>query len=252
MITSRRGGRSEAVRQGAEHTLFVEGEEDSRDAMILESLLERKMPVKSFSTSSAIKSAANIMFKHYPKYYFLDPEYLAQSDFCVKPDEVEKKILSVANERLFFDVANLVIIYIREELKENWLEKFSSPLGFGEKESALKQLKNKSEFEGLPERVRQKITPEELEKRFLILLDDFTGKSDDGLLVFGSGRWLELMQGKEILRQVLNSNCFQVKEKKLQGEKRIKQILKNLLSKPKQPDDFHKLKELLTEKINQN
>lgn len=74
--------------------------------------------------------------------YFLEPEYLSQSKFCrVSQDRLEQKVLQCANERLFLDAANYVVTSIREELKRNWIQKFSNPEEFSSREIALQRLK---------------------------------------------------------------------------------------------------------------
>ena len=73
-------------------------------------------------------------------------------------------------------------------------------------------------------------------------------------LEFGKGKWLEMTQGKKVLSQVINSDCFRVVDLEgsiLQGKDKINQVAKNLLRKEiaKQPDDFRQLKTLVQDRL---
>jgi hypothetical protein len=75
--------------------------------------------------------------------YFLDPAYLFHSGYCeVSQQEMENRILAFARTRLYLDAANYVVISIREELKRNWINKFSNPADFPSRDKALAKLIN--------------------------------------------------------------------------------------------------------------
>jgi hypothetical protein len=185
--------------------------------------------------------------------YFLDPLYLSQSSYCVSSlQEIEKKILEFAGSRLFLDAANYVIISIREELKKKWIIKFSNPEEFSSKEEALTKLKNASEFEKHKADVGRKISTDELEHRFNNIVEEMMGKTDKP--TFGEGKWLDMVQGKKMLSQVVNSGCFKISTtdgSKLSGKEKLNAVAKDLLKKDSkiQPIDFLKLKKLILIRI---
>ena len=185
--------------------------------------------------------------------YFLEPNYLFQSRFCqVKRGDLEQKILQSANKRLFLDVANHVIISIREELKTNWIKKFSNPDDFSSKEIALKKLKHASEFARHRTNVEQKVSVEEVEHRFGERLEAMTDGRDQ--LAFGAGDWLAMVQGKQVFAEVVQSRCFRVQDAEgtvLQGNQKVNEIVKELLQASNKvlPADFVELKQLIDERI---
>ena len=81
-----------------------------------------------------------------------------------------------------------------------------------------------------------------------------TGGKDE--IVLDVGEWLHMCQGKKILSQVINSDCFQVTAtdgSHLSGKAKINEVVKDLLKQnsSNQPDDFVKLKGLVEERINE-
>jgi len=67
--------------------------------------------------------------------------------------------------------------------------------------------------------------------------------------------WLNMIQGKKVLAQVINSGCFQVQAADgiaLSGREKINEIVKDLLKKDAsiQPDDFVALKQLIDIRTN--
>lgn len=186
--------------------------------------------------------------------YFLDPDYLSRSKFCrVSQGSLEKEILRSANDRLFLDVANHVVIHIREELKENWIQKFTNPEEFSTKEDALRKLQKANEFGLYSNKVQEKVSLTELERRFSEFLERMTGGQKQ--LSFGVGEWLDLVQGKKVFNRVVNNSaCFQVTTADgtaLSGRAKMKEIVKELLRKGDavQPRDFTRLKNLIIARI---
>lgn len=190
--------------------------------------------------------------------YFLEPSYLVQSEFLrvqVKQSDLEQKILQSANKRLFLDIANHVIISIREDLKTNWIEKFSNPDDFSSKEIALKKLKHNCRFPQHRTNVGKKISVREIERRFSKHLRVMTGGRDQP--VFGVGDWLNMVQGKQVFAEIAQSSFFRVEAADgtvLQGHQKINEIVKELLRKPDnvQPTDFVELKQLITKRIDES
>lgn len=291
MLSVRTGIRPEEVQLGGQHVLFVEGNDaNALDPTVLKELLPIR--IEPLGASFSIKSVAEALRPHHPNYYFLidrdhhkidfinhcwdnfpdsdthnlliwkrrelenyflEPDYLVQSQFCqVKKDELEQQILQFANKRLFLDAANHVIVSIREELKENWIEKFSNPDEFSSKEIALEKLKRTNKFEQHRTNVSNKVSTEEVERRFCECLELMTRGQDQ--LDFGRGDWLDMVQGKSVLTQVINSGSFQVRTldgTALQGSEKLNEVVKDLLRKDEQPSDFVELKRLITKRIDE-
>lgn len=266
---------------------------DSVDPKVLDELFERSIRIEPLGPSYSVRSVAEALVSYHPTYYFLidrdhhdndfidhcwgnfpDPtthnllvwrrreienyflesEYLFQSKFCrVSQDELERKVLQCASKRLFLDAANHVVTSIREELKRNWIQKFSNPAEFSSKETALQKLKSANEFDQHRTNVDQKVSADEVERRFHEYLGIMTGRQAQ--LAFGVGDWLHMVHGKKILAQVVNSSCFQVKATDgtpVTGPKKINEVVKDLLKKDPsiQPADFIALKQLIDTRVN--
>jgi hydroxyethylthiazole kinase-like sugar kinase family protein len=100
--------------------------------------------------------------------------------------------------------------------------------------------------------VNKKISAAELETRFNNFLDLMTGGQDT--LSFGSGLWLNMIQGKKVLSQIINSGCFRVETTggaTLSGKEKINAVIKDLLRKQDDilPDDFKKLKKVINKRL---
>ena len=181
MIQVRTGIRAEEVRAGGEHVLFVEGSEDgSLDQAALRALLRGTLRIETMGPAYSVRSAAQALARHHPRYYFLidrdhyddafverswqnfpdpetdnllvwrrreienyflDPAFLAESAYCqAEESELTTTLVAAAQERLFLDVANSVVSSIREEQKWTWIEHFTNPADFASKEAALDRL----------------------------------------------------------------------------------------------------------------
>ncbi len=291
MLRVRTGIRPEEVRFDGQHVLFVEGNDaNALDPTVLKELFDSPFQIEPLGASFSVKSVAEALHPHHPTYYFLidrdhhkidfinhcwrnfpdpdthnlliwrrreienyflEPDYLVQSKFCkVEEGDLEQQILQFANKRLFLDAANHVVISIREELKRNWIEKFSNPNEFSSKEMALKKLKRANEFEQHRTNVENKISVEEVERRFYECLEAMTQGQEQ--LAFGRGNWMDMVQGKSVLAQVINSGSFQVAAD-IQGREKLKEVVKDLLRQAEdvQPADFVELKRLITRRIDE-
>jgi len=292
VITVQKSIHADEVRLKGKHVLFVEGSDDSFDIKTLSQLLDGDMKIEPLGASHSLTHVAKSLFKFHPTYYFLidrdhhdndyvdrcwkdfpdpatynlliwrrkeienyflDPSYLVTSKYCdVSEDEIKNTILKYANDRFFFDVANNVIISIREEIKQTWIDKFSDPSGFPTKDIALNKLKEANEFRDHCSNVNQKLSVEEIEYRFNNIVERMAG--DKSQLVFGTGDWLDLIHGKQVLSQVINSGCFKVKTTDgnyLQGKKKMNEVIKDLLQKDQSvlPKDFLDLKRLINTRV---
>ena len=288
-------GEPENVLEDAKHTLFVEGENDeSFDVKVLEELFDFQITVKPLGPSYSLKSVATALHPHHPDYYFLidrdphhsdeevakcwsnfpdpfshnlliwrrreienyflDPSYLMHSSFC-RTDEagLAKKLLQLANQRLYLDAANHVIVAIREAQKHDWIKLFTEPKDFTSAGFALEKLKNRSEFSQRLANVETSVSIGELERLLNGFLQQMTGGQDK--LTLSHGKWIDMIQGKAVLAQMVNSSAFAVKTnagESLRGPQKTREIVRDLLrqgAQIEQPKDFLELKTLVLKRI---
>ena len=267
-------------------------DQDSVDPKVLNALFSGELRIEPLGPSFSVRSVAEALHPHHPTYYFLidrdhhehdfvegcwknfpdpdtdnllvwrrreienyflEPRYLVQSKYCqVSEERLGEKILHFANRCLFLDIANHVVISIREELKRNWIEKFRNPDDFPTRDDALIKLKAANEFDQHRANVRSKVSAKEVERRFMDFLVRMTDGQDK--IAFGAGEWLHLIQSKKVLAQVVNSECFQVAKtdgNTLTGREKLNEVVKDLLVKDAaaQPDDFRALKDLIDKRV---
>lgn len=261
------------------------------DPLVLKILLKDIIFVKPMGSSYHVRSVAEALYKHHPDYYFLIdrdhyeddfvekcwknfpdptthnllvwfrrelenyfliPEYLLKSQYItVSEDRLRQHIRDTFQERLYLETVNHVIVYIREELKNKWIELFEKPTDFVTKEEAIKKLVNMPAFTMQNNKMYHLSSPEKRQELFYEFLEQFTG--DKETLEFGCGQWFELMRGKEVLPSIIN-HCFKVRDaqgKFLQGREKLNEVVKDLVRKPieAQPNDFQRLYELISRRI---
>lgn len=274
MVRVKRNIRAEEVRHQAQHVLFVEGKDkNSVDPKVLKELFDTgNIRIEPLGASYSVRSVAEALYSYHPTYYFLidrdhhnnefveqcwnnfpdpdknnllvwkkreienyflDPAYLSQSSYCeVSQQEIENRILTCARNRLFLDTANYVVISIREELKRNWINKFSNPADFSSKDEALERLINANEFQEHKANVEQKVSRGQIEQRFNQVIEEMMGNSNT--LTFNDGEWIDMIQGKKVLSQIINSGCFKVEStdgSNLKGRDKLNAVIKDLLKK---------------------
>lgn len=267
-------------------------DKDSLDPQIVGELFDGMIRIEPLGASFSVKSVAEALHPFHPNYYFLidrdhhdddfinqcwdnfpderthnlliwkyreienyflEPDYLVYSDFLkVSKKVLANKIKQLCQERLYLDAANQVIVSIREELKRNWIQKFTNPSDFGSREQAVGNLRAANEFETFKNSVADRVDPDDVERRF----DHILNKMTQGIepLEFGNGKWLEMIQGKKVLPRVVHSECFKVVDLEgnlLQGKDKVNQVVKNLLMKDisKQPHDFRELKRIVEKRL---
>lgn len=191
--------------------------------------------------------------------YFLEPSFLIQSRFC--KDEcktnhgkvLQEKVISLANDRLYLDAANYVIVSLREDFKRKWIENFSNPTEFSDEQAALNRLIQAPEFKAFSERVSKQTAEQEITTRFQAYLAQMTGGKRS--LEWGVGSWLNMISGKSIFHNLV-SQCFQVTNLEgmiLQGKQTINAVAKDLLRTGENlPDDLVELKKLIRHRIQGN
>ena len=292
MITPKKVISSEEVKQGARFVLFVEGgKEDALDVAVINELLPM-ISVRHLGASYSVKSVAQALYLSHPFYfflidrdhhsdeeveqswanfpdpatnnlliwrrrefenYFLIPEFLLKSAYLVKSEgELRSKILSACKERLYLDAANLVIISIRESVKSKWVDIFTNPMEFRTKDEALQKIINLSNYSAFKDRFDSVSEGAEIVDRFESILEVFTGGEET--IEYGSGRWLEFINGKKVLNQVINSSLFVINDRvgsNIQGLDKLKNICKDLVRKSQGdlPKDFQQLRNLFDNRV---
>lgn len=293
MIRIDKGIHPEEVRQNGRHVLFVEGRgHDSFDSQIVGELFDGRIRIEPLGASFSVRSVAEALHPFHPTYYFLidrdhydndfvnrcwdnfpdpethnlliwryreienyflEPDYLECSDFLkVSKKVLGNKIKQFCQERIYLDTANHVIVSIREELKKNWIQKFTNPSDFETRDQAVRNLRAANEFEIFKNDAAAKVDLNEVERRFDNILNVMTEGIE--FLEFGTGKWLEMIQGKKVLSRVIHSECFKVADLEgnlLQGQDKVNQVVKNLLGKEisKQPGDFRELRRLVENRL---
>ena len=285
MVQIRTRIRPEEVRTGGEHVLFVEG---GLDQVVLRALLGNSLRVEVMGPAYSVRSAAQALAQHHPRYYFLmdrdhydgqfverswtdfpdpakdnllvwrrreienyflDPPFLVKSKYCRTSEEgLTATLEEVAQKRMFIDVANSVILAVRGEQKRTWIELFSNPADFPSREAAVEQLVSHEAFVERSEQISEMLSRDKLARQFEKSLVLMTGGREK--LTYGTGRWIEMISGKKVLPQLLNSGGFQVKDasgRTLTGQEMEKEIVKELAVKDvvSLPSDLAKLQELI-------
>lgn len=294
MVQIRTGIRSEEVRAGGEHVLFVEGKVDgSLDQTVLRALLSRMLRIETMGPSYSVRSTAQALARHHPRYYFLidrdhydddfverswenfpdpaadnllvwrrreienyflDPPFLVESEHCGAGEaNLTTLLVEAAQERLFLDVANSVILSVREEQKSTWIGLFTNPADFASMDDAVDRLTSQEAFDERSRNVSSMVLKDELVKRFEVILATMTGGGEK--LTYGTGRWIEMISGKKVLRRLLNSGAFAVTDangQRLVGREKEKEIVKELVVKnvDSRPSDLGELRQLIRNRVN--
>lgn len=161
------GVRAEAVEQGAEHVLWVEGDKDSLDPEVLGSLFKGAIRVRPLGRSHELRAVASAWHRHSPRWYFLVnrdhrtdaqvealwsafPDPNTHNLLCWRKRELENHFLdpallhghralrpgadldatleSLGRRHVFRAAANMVIQQVREEQKSSWVQGFRQEL----------------------------------------------------------------------------------------------------------------------------
>ncbi len=292
MLQVRTGIRSEEVRIDAEHVLFVEGSEDgSLDKAVIRAALRDTIRVEAMGPAYSVRSTARALARYHPNYYFvidrdhhedcfvegcwrnfpdpttdnllvwrrreienyfLDPPLLQKSKHCRWcADELERNLIRFAGERIFLDAANHVISWVREDQKTTWMQHFSNPADFSSRTDAVNRLISAQEFPNRRESVSQIVSEGELRRRFGEITEQMTGGGDE--LLYGRGRWVEMIRGKKVLSRLLNAGGFRVQKAngdQVTGPQMIRIVLTELAGDAdSRPHDISELKRLVEARI---
>lgn len=289
MMNIKKGLNASDISYGSSRVLFVEGQSGSIDEIVISRVIDF-IQVKAIGPSSHIKPASKAFENVHPAYffvvdrdhqeddevdktwkdfeagysnliiwrkkelenYFLDPTLLHASTFLKKDvtiNEIKASILNYAKSNIYMHIVNRVIIELRETLKNKWIDTYKCENLFPDANSALSVLLGNRFIQEKPTNVSSALSASAIESLFYKNLELMLGANQTELS-WEQGKWLELMPGKNILRQILNdTRLFNVEDTTGQcvtGLKKQEIILSRLLKdKSNWPEDFKKLNELL-------
>ncbi|MCC5848689.1 MAG: hypothetical protein JJU29_11390 [Verrucomicrobia bacterium] len=186
--------------------------------------------------------------------YFIDPNYISQSNFLKKgfsKNRIAKVVLKEANRRLFLDAANLTLLSLHRDLRRPFCDHFANPADFQTIDDGRSRI---SELPELSDKVAD-ITRLFSKSHVETLYDDFVNVLTGGAypLMYGTGDWLTRMSGKEIFRAIAGQ-CFTVRSRTdevIQGKEQNIEVAKDLLRLPlaQQPSDFQELVDKVRQRI---
>lgn len=184
--------------------------------------------------------------------YFLDADYLMNSKYYnnnFSKEDLQEEIQKKSKERLFLDVVNYVIVAIREESKQKWIEIFKNPNDFPNEEKALEKLKSTKPLIERHEVIKNLVSLETINKKFTTYLNLMRDNQSE--LSYGKGEWLNMIQGKIIFKHIINSKFFKIPANS--GKNKLNVVVKDLLSKDDKilPEDFKTLRDLISKRINE-
>lgn len=194
--------------------------------------------------------------------YFLDPEYLAASPWRVPGttvDTLRELIREQAQQRIYLEAANLVLVEVRERQKHSPVEEFKGPEQFQCEEDAVARLLGHVALRTRPALLAEELADERLVERLTRVLDRLFGDVEHRTLRWDVGTWRDEVSGKQIYRAVVN-RYFHVKDhlgQRLTGKDPAsgtdpeKEVVKSLLKRPliEQPKDFQELVGLLAKRL---
>lgn len=254
MVRKQHSTHPDDVKFGAKYTLFVEGTDESFDTKVLEELLN-KIPnypnVKALDSSLNVKSAAKVLHKHNPYYYFLIdrdhhsddeverswqnfpdpdtsnlliwrmkeienyfllPEYLSQTEWLKKGKNVE-------------NLRNIIRKQCKKRLYFNVVNQVIVSIREDFKINWIENFTNPAIFKTKDESLeklkgrtefgtfRQKVSNGTLDNEIQNRFEDILNEFTDGEenLEYGRGKWLARISGKEVLNAVIHE-CCEVKD----------------------------------------
>lgn len=98
MLTIQAGGSAQAVLQGAQHVLFVEGKKDGLDVTVLGELFTPKLRVEPLGPCFSVRSVAAALHEFHPKYWFVIDrddwsDVVVEQSWANFPDPVHDNLL---------------------------------------------------------------------------------------------------------------------------------------------------------------
>jgi hypothetical protein len=134
--------------------------------------------------------------------YFLDAAFLDCSRYRKTGVDVEAALEQVAGQFVFMDIANAVILEIRERLKADWIRLFRTPAPFQSKDLAWDELKHRTEWAAKRKAANDLLAETTLSDLFDAAVDRFLGSAPQPR--HGEGAWRDLMAGKPLYNHLVN------------------------------------------------
>ena len=189
--------------------------------------------------------------------YFLDPGYLAHSKYFVESvDRLREFIVNRAQHRLYLDVANSVIVSLREAIKMNRFQTFTDPQALSTRDIAIRALNELGLSDQYPNLSDQELSSERIETAFDDTLRTMTGETDGvrDKLRLGAGKWIDMMRGKKLFAEIVASNLFRVAGRDgnlISGAQVRNEVARDLLQREEvtQRADFEQLKGIMMQRI---
>jgi hypothetical protein len=180
--------------------------------------------------------------------YFLDPGFFLRSDHLnsnASSEAIAARLQEECQRRLFVEVANCVIVELRESLKLKWIETFapSTPLTSAD---AVDELVRKVTASPLRSRATATLDEVQIRQAFDVALNRYTGGGES--LDWGRGEWLNLFSGKPLFHNLVDRFCkvVDMQGKVQSGPAARARVARNLMSKSEHlPSDFLELVRLL-------
>ena len=272
------------------------GGDDAIDPTVLQAMLGSRLRIEPLGASFSVSSAAQALHSSHPDYYFLidrdhhdadsveqswrrfpdaerrnlliwrkreienyflDPEYLSCSQYFVGISErLREFIVERAQHRLYLDVANSVIVSLRESIKKNRVQAFTDPEALSTREIALQALIDLGFGEKYRKLSDQTLSSAGIEAAFHDTLRTMTGETTGtgDRLGLGAGQWIDMMRGKKLFAEVVGSSLFRVEDRygnMLSGVQARNVVVRDLLRNRgiTQPSDFDELKQIIVQRI---
>ncbi len=215
----------------------------SIDVAVIDRLLQDTPPrVQGLGKSSGIRAAAGALHAYHPHYYFvidrdhfddktvektwdnfpdpkqnnlliwrrrtienyfLEAEFLDCSRFRKRDVDIAYQLETIAAKHVFMDIANAVILKIRETLKAEWITLFRNPDPFTSKDRAFDGLRQRTEWAEKRKAANDLLDETTLSDLFERSHDLFMGSLDRPR--HGDGRWRDLMAGKPLYNHLVNA-----------------------------------------------
>jgi hypothetical protein len=171
--------------------------------------------------------------------YFLDAAFLDCSGFRKVGVDIATELEAVAGRYIFMDIANAVILEVREQLKAEWIRLFRDPAPFDNKDRAWDGLKQRTEWAEKRKAANDLLAETTLSDLFDAAHDRFLGSS--AVPRHGEGRWRDLMAGKPLYNHLVN-RAFEVVDRDgvaVHGRDAQHAVAKDLIASGDcLPDDF--------------
>jgi hypothetical protein len=184
--------------------------------------------------------------------YLIDPAYVQRSGYLrVDVKALQEEVVRVAQQRLYLDAANLVLLALNRELRRPIRASFSSLEEMKTRADGAQRLVNLAAIVDRGSDIAGVLSAEAVARRYDGFVNELSGGKEP--IEYGTGAWLERLSGKEIFRGIAGK-CFRVTDRHggvVQGSAQWREIAKDLSRRElaDQPEDFRELVGLLRGRV---